>query len=109
MEKEKILLIIYSLYLLISSLITLILYKRDKKIAVTNNGMRIKEKTLLEMVVFGGAIGGLIGTYAFHHKSDTVIVVIIHNNVNLKFEYTECDFFNDVLFIIFHLLRIKIS
>ena len=36
MEKEKILLIIYSLYLLISSLITLILYKHDKKIAVTN-------------------------------------------------------------------------
>lgn len=76
MEKEKILLIIYSLYLLISSLITLILYKRDKKIAVTNNGMRIKEKTLLEMVVFGGVIGGLIGTYAFHHKSDKIYFTI---------------------------------
>lgn len=61
--------IIYVAILIISSLISLYLYKRDKKLAEGGN-MRIKEKNLLMCSCFGGAIGSLIGRIIFHHKTD---------------------------------------
>lgn len=71
MTYEQIILIIYIAYILLSSLVTFLLFCKDKKIAV-KGGNRIKEKTLLSFVVFGGAIGGFIGRLVARHKTDKV-------------------------------------
>lgn len=71
MTYEKIIVIVYVAILVLSSLITLHLFKKDKKMAQKNgNEVRIKEKTLLSMVAFGGAIGGFFGRLIAHHKTD---------------------------------------
>lgn len=71
MTYEQIILIIYIAYILLSSIMTFLLFCKDKKIAV-KGGDRIKEKTLLSFVVFGGAIGGFIGRLVVRHKTDKV-------------------------------------
>lgn len=64
-------LIIYVAYLVLMSLVTFFLYAKDKNMAKKNNSeVRIKEKTLLSVVVFGGAIGGFLGRIVFHHKTN---------------------------------------
>ena len=64
-------LIIYVAYLVLMSLVTFFLYAKDKNMAQKNNSeVRIKEKTLLSVVVFGGAIGGFLGRIVFHHKTN---------------------------------------
>ena len=53
------------------SFVAIVLYKKDKNIAVKGNGqMRIKEKTLLSVAVFNGAFGAFIGRKIAHHKTD---------------------------------------
>lgn len=65
--------IIYASYLVIFSLITFFVFGKDKKMAVKGNGpVRIKEKTLLGLVCFGGAIGGFLGRIIFHHKTNKI-------------------------------------
>ena len=71
MNFEKIILFVYLGILVFMSLVALILYKKDKSMAKKNGGpVRIKERTLLGVAVFGGAIGALIGRILFHHKTD---------------------------------------
>ena len=74
MDKYKTYLIfigIYAAYLLVMSIITCILYKKDKAMAQGGGGAkRIKEKTLLGFTALGGAIGAQIGRKLFHHKTD---------------------------------------
>lgn len=74
MDKYKTYLIfigVYAAYLLILSLITCFLFKKDKKMAQSGGGAkRIKEKTLLGFTALGGAIGAQIGRILFHHKTD---------------------------------------
>ncbi len=50
------------------SLITFLLLGYDKSQAV-RHGWRVPERVLLALGAFGGAIGGLVGMKAFHHKT----------------------------------------
>lgn len=68
-EFIKYLLIGYFGLIVLNSLIALIMYSNDKKRAV-NGKMRIKEKNLLFIAVFFGALGSLIGRIVAHHKTD---------------------------------------
>ena len=71
MTYHQILLIGYAAYLVLMSLVTMITFIKDKKMAVNNgNEVRIKEKTLLGLVCFGGAIGGFFGRLIAHHKTN---------------------------------------
>lgn len=69
MTYEQIILVVYLAYLVLFSFMTFLLFCKDKKIAI-KGGERIKEKTLLSFVVFGGAIGGFIGRLVARHKTD---------------------------------------
>ena len=62
-------LIFYLCYLFIISLITLILFVIDKRLAIKESDKRIKEKTLLFFVVLGGTIGAYFGRIWSHHKT----------------------------------------
>jgi uncharacterized membrane protein YsdA (DUF1294 family) len=71
MTYQQIILIIYVAYLVFMSLVTFFLFLKDKGMAKKNNSeVRIKEKTLLSSVVFGGAVGGFIGRIVAHHKTN---------------------------------------
>ena len=71
MEYKKILLVVYICYLALMSLIAFFLFLKDKKMATKNSGPnRIKEKTLLGICAFGGALGGFIGRIIAHHKTN---------------------------------------
>ena len=71
MELEKIILYVYIGILALMSIIAILLYGKDKKMAVKNGGpKRIKESKLLASAVFGGALGAFIGRLLFHHKTD---------------------------------------
>ena len=71
MTYHQILLIGYAAYLFLMSLITMSMFIKDKKMAVNNgNEVRVKEKTLLGLVCFGGAIGGFLGRIIAHHKTN---------------------------------------
>ena len=70
-DKNLIVLLAYIAYIVLMSLCAFFLYGKDKKMAQNNgNAVRIKEKTLLWVVCFGGAIGGFFGRIIFHHKTD---------------------------------------
>ena len=59
---------IYIGILIVVSLITFVLYGVDKSKA-RRHAWRIPEKILLGFGLLGGAIGGLLGMNAFHHKT----------------------------------------
>ncbi|MCR5741550.1 MAG: DUF1294 domain-containing protein [Gammaproteobacteria bacterium] len=68
---NKIIFFAFIAYTLILSLISFGLFKKDKKMAQSGGGpVRIKEKTLLASVAFGGALGGFIGRIVCHHKTE---------------------------------------
>ena len=70
---NKIVFYIYLGLLVLVSLITFMVFLKDKKIAVKGGGkMRIKEKTLLGLTVLNGAIGAFFGRLVAHHKTDKV-------------------------------------
>lgn len=69
MNYNTLILIIYVAWLLIFSIISFLLFIIDKKKAI-KGAQRIKEKTLLESVVIGGAIGGFIGRIVARHKTN---------------------------------------
>ncbi len=69
-------LICYCALIIFFSLVALILYFKDKKLAVKGKE-RIKEKTLLFFGVFFGALGSLIGRVLAHHKTDKVYFSIV--------------------------------
>lgn len=62
-------LIIYLGLTVLFSLIALVAYFRDKKLAIKGKE-RTKEKTLLFFAVFFGSIGALLGRILAHHKTD---------------------------------------
>lgn len=71
MTYQQIVFYIYIAYLVLMSFFTLILFMKDKKMAEKNHSeVRIKEKTLLASIVFGGAIGGFLGRILAHHKTN---------------------------------------
>ena len=71
MTFEKMILIVFVIWLALTSLIAMTLYGKDKKMATKGGGpVRIKEKTLLGITAIGGAVGALIGRILFHHKTD---------------------------------------
>lgn len=71
MPYKYIILIIYVAYLFLMSIVSFSLFLKDKKMAVKNHSeVRIKEKTLLASVVFGGAIGAFFGRIIAHHKTN---------------------------------------
>ena len=71
MPYKYIILIIYVAYLFLMSIVSFGLFLKDKKMAVKNHSeVRIKEKTLLASVVFGGAIGAFFGRIIAHHKTN---------------------------------------
>lgn len=71
MTYNQIVVVVYIAYIVLISLITFCLFLKDKKMAQKNHSeVRIKEKTLLSSVAFGGAIGGFFGRIVAHHKTD---------------------------------------
>lgn len=71
MDKNLILLIAYGAYLVFMSLVSIVLYGKDKSNAQGGKG-RIQEKTLLWVVCLGGAFGGFVGRILFHHKTNKI-------------------------------------
>ncbi|MBQ9415793.1 MAG: DUF1294 domain-containing protein [Clostridia bacterium] len=66
-------LILYAAYLALMSLITLVLFFRDKSMAKRNGGpARIPEKILLGAVSLGGAVGGFFGRILARHKTEKI-------------------------------------
>lgn len=70
MTYHQILLAVYVAYLVIFSFIAFIMYGKDKKMAQKNTEVRVKEKTLLFLTIFGGGIGAFLGRLAFRHKTN---------------------------------------
>ncbi len=62
--RHKLLLI----YLLVINIVTLIAFGVDKINAIEHRG-RIRIITLLGLAFIGGSLGGLVGMYAFRHKT----------------------------------------
>lgn len=67
---------IHIIYITIGSIISLILYKKDKQLAKENKE-RIKERTLLFASVFGGGVGSLLARTIYHHKTNKIYFSII--------------------------------
>lgn len=61
-------LIIYLCVIAFLTFITFFAYYIDKRKAIKGT-WRTKEKTLLIMSIFGGAIGGFLGLYLIRHKN----------------------------------------
>ena len=56
------------IFLGVMSLILFCLMWKDKKLS-RKHGFRIRERTLMLLAVFGGALGGVLGMQIFHHKT----------------------------------------
>lgn len=69
MTNNEILLIAYLGLMLIMSLIALVAFVKDKKLAIKGKE-RTKEKKLLFFAVFFGSIGAFLGRIIAHHKTD---------------------------------------
>ena len=65
-------LLLYLAVLAVMSLIAFILFGRDKKMAGSGTAVRIKEKTLLAVTAYGGAIGAFFGRIVFRHKTKKI-------------------------------------
>ena len=71
MTYNQIILIVFAGYTVLMSFISFGLFLKDKKMAQKGGGpVRIKEKTLLGSVAFGGAFGGFLGRLVAHHKTE---------------------------------------
>ena len=55
-------------YMAVINVLTFAAFGMDKRAAV-HNRWRTRESTLLGLSAVGGACGGLIGMYVFHHKT----------------------------------------
>lgn len=63
------------IYLIAINLITFFVMWLDKRKAKKGR-WRIPENTLLLFVLLGGGIGGIVGMYVFHHKTQKAKFVI---------------------------------
>lgn len=71
MTVTKIIFLAYVGSIVLMSIITIIAYINDKKKA-ESGAKRTKEKTLLGLAVFNGALGALIGRIIAHHKTNKI-------------------------------------
>ena len=55
-------------YIVIMNIVTLCMFGADKGKAKKSKN-RVSERRLIKMCFFGGAVGGFIGMYLFHHKT----------------------------------------
>ncbi|MBP5357414.1 MAG: DUF1294 domain-containing protein [Clostridia bacterium] len=69
MTPNLIILLVYIALTIVFSLAAIVLFSKDKKLAVQGKE-RIKEKTLLFLAVFFGSIGALVGRLIARHKTD---------------------------------------
>ena len=69
MTPNLIILLVYIALTIVFSLAAIVLFSKDKKLAVQGKE-RIKEKTLLFLDVFFGSIGALVGRLIARHKTD---------------------------------------
>lgn len=76
MSYNKILLIIYIVFLCLMSLVALVMYKSDKEKAKSGK-IRTKEKSLLFVSSFGGALGAFFARKIYHHKTEKVYFSIV--------------------------------
>ena len=76
MTYEALVLLIYVIYIIIMSLICFALFVVDKRLAILDKN-RIKEKALLFCVVYGGAVGGLLGRIIVRHKTKKIYFSIV--------------------------------
>lgn len=68
---------IYIGYLVLVNVITLFIWQKDKALAQTaSRANRIKEKTMLGLTAMGGAIGALLGSLLFRHKTNKIYFTI---------------------------------
>ncbi len=72
MKYELIILVAYIAYLVVFSLVAFAMYGKDKKMSKGGTEVRIKEKTLLFLAVFGGGVGAMLGRIFFHHKTNKI-------------------------------------
>lgn len=63
------------IYLIAINLITFLVMWLDKRKAKKGR-WRIPENTLLLFVLLGGGVGGIVGMYVFHHKTQKAKFVI---------------------------------
>ena len=56
------------IFLGVMSVILFYLMWKDKRLS-RSHGYRIRERTLMLLAVFGGALGGTLGMQIFHHKT----------------------------------------
>ena len=63
------------IYIAVINVITFFTMWLDKKKAKKGK-WRIKENTLLMLALLGGGIGGILGMYTFHHKTQKARFVI---------------------------------
>ena len=59
----------YLIVTAIISVITVILFAKDKITSMRERGRRIPESVLLSFISLGGALGGIVGMYVFRHKT----------------------------------------
>lgn len=76
MTLQKILLFATLALIVLMSLVALCTFVNDKKRAKAGAD-RIKEKTLLSMAAFFGALGAFVGRIIAHHKTDKIYFSII--------------------------------
>lgn len=76
---------IYLFYLVIINVISFILYGIDKLNAKLNI-FRIPEKVLLNLSIFGGVYGSILGMCLFHHKTRKKLFIRV--NVSCFIIYT---------------------
>jgi len=58
----------FLLYLLLANVVNFCLFAWDKQRA-RRGAWRVQERTLFVWAILGGALGGLLGMYVFHHKT----------------------------------------
>ena len=68
--------IIHIIYIIIGSIISVLVYRKDKLLAKESKE-RIKERTLLLTAVFGGGIGSLLARTIYHHKTNKIYFSIV--------------------------------
>lgn len=59
----------YLVIIAVMSLVTIIAFAKDKIASKKEKKTRIPESVLLTLISFGGSLGGLVGMYAFRHKT----------------------------------------
>ncbi|MCQ2797206.1 MAG: DUF1294 domain-containing protein [Bacilli bacterium] len=69
--------LIYLCLIALVSIVALVTYFIDKNMAKGGTEKRIKEKTLLGLAVFGGALGSFVGRIICHHKTNKIYFSIV--------------------------------